>query len=85
MEARIIQIGNSRGIRIPKSMLEQAGMTDKVELSAEGNCITIKAAHAAPRSDWKEKFESSVSTTMPSEEDLDWLDADLDVASADAW
>jgi antitoxin MazE len=85
MEARIIQIGNSRGIRIPKTMLEQAGMTDRVELSAEGGCITIKAADAVPRSDWKDKFEAFASEASLSGEDSEWLEADLDVSGADAW
>jgi antitoxin MazE len=85
MEARIIQIGNSRGIRIPKAMLEQAGMTDKVELSAEGNCITIKAANAAPRSGWKDMFERLGDKVALSPEDLDWIEADLNVSGADSW
>lgn len=85
MEARIIQIGNSRGIRIPKTMLEQAGMTDKVELSAEGNCITITAGASLPRSDWKAKFEASVRKAALSEEDSDWLESDLEASGADAW
>jgi antitoxin MazE len=85
MEARIIQIGNSRGVRIPKAMLEQAGMTDRVELSAEGGCITITAASAAPRLDWKAKFESLGGNAALSDEDTEWLDADLDVSGTDAW
>jgi antitoxin MazE len=85
MEARIIQIGNSRGVRIPKTMLEQAGMTDRVELSAKGGCITITAASTVPRSDWKAKFESLGGKAVLSEEDSEWLDADLDVSVADAW
>jgi antitoxin MazE len=85
MEARIIQIGNSRGIRIPKTMLEQAGMTDKVELSTDGNCITIMAANAVPRSDWKTRFEALSANQLPSQEDSDWLDSDLDVSGTDAW
>ena len=85
MEARIIKIGNSRGIRIPKTMLEQAGMTDRVELSAEGNCITITEANTPPRSDWKAKFAAADNKTAFSEEDSDWLESDLDACGADAW
>jgi antitoxin MazE len=85
MEARIIQIGNSRGIRIPKTMLEQAGMTDKVELSTDGHSIMIVPANAAPRSDWKTKFGAPNANEVPLQEDSDWLNADLDVNDADAW
>ena len=33
--ARIVRIGNSRGIRIPKALLEQAQLPEDVELQAE--------------------------------------------------
>ena len=32
MKARLVRIGNSRGIRLPKPLIEQAGLTDEVEL-----------------------------------------------------
>jgi antitoxin component of MazEF toxin-antitoxin module len=32
MKSRIVQIGNSRGIRLPKILLEQAQLADEVEL-----------------------------------------------------
>ena len=85
MEARIIQIGNSRGIRIPKSMLEQAGMLEKVQLSADGNRIIIEAVNSGPRSDWKTKFAALANETSLSSDDSDWLDADLDTSSNDPW
>lgn len=34
MKARIVQIGNSRGIRLPKLLLEEAQLSDEVELQA---------------------------------------------------
>ena len=42
MKAQVIKIGNSRGIRIPKPLLEQSGITDKIELEAKKNRIVIR-------------------------------------------
>jgi len=57
MKARIIRIGNSRGIRIPKSLLEQSHLTDEVRLEARENEIVIHAARL-PRQGWEEAFRA---------------------------
>ena len=44
MKARLVRIGNSRGIRLPKPLIEQAGLTDEVELRIQAGSITIRAA-----------------------------------------
>ena len=44
MKARIVRIGNSQGIRIPKPLLEEAGLPDEVELEVEGDCLVVRAA-----------------------------------------
>jgi antitoxin MazE len=46
-------MGNSRGVRLPKPLIEQAGLTDEVELEVRGNTIIIVAKNA-PRSGWAE-------------------------------
>lgn len=53
VKARIVAIGNSQGIRIPKPLLEQAGLGDDVELHAENGRIVIAAARRA-RTGWAE-------------------------------
>jgi antitoxin MazE len=55
MRARIIRIGNSRGIRLPKALVEQAQLTDEVQIEAQANRIVIRSAHA-PREGWGEAF-----------------------------
>ena len=55
MKARIIQIGNSRGIRLPKALLEQANLTEDVHIEAAPNQIVIRSAHL-PREGWDEAF-----------------------------
>ena len=53
VRTRIVQIGNSRGVRIPKPILEQAGLLDEVDLSVEGDRLVIQPARA-PRAGWAE-------------------------------
>lgn len=53
MKARIVRVGNSRGVRLPKPLLEQAGLPDEVEIHAEPGRIVIEAA-ARPRRGWAE-------------------------------
>ncbi len=57
MKARIVRIGNSRGVRIPKPLLEQTGMEDEVSIEVEGNQLVIRSARR-PRSGWDESFEA---------------------------
>ncbi len=55
LRSKIIQIGNSRGVRIPRPLLEQAGLENEVEMSVEGNKLVISSAHQ-PRKDWEARF-----------------------------
>ena len=53
MKTRIVRIGNSRGIRLPKVVLEEAQLADEVELRAERGRIVISAT-SRPRAGWAE-------------------------------
>ena len=53
-KTRIVRIGNSRGIRVPKLLLEQAALPDEVELRAEPGRIVVSAA-SRPRGGWAAK------------------------------
>ena len=53
MEIDIIKIGNSKGIRIPKAILEQCGLCDHVTLSVRDNEIILSAS---PRAEWRSAF-----------------------------
>lgn len=57
MKARIIRIGNSQGIRIPKPLLEQSGLGEEVELEVQQHQIIIRAAER-PRQHWEAAFQS---------------------------
>ena len=56
MRTNVIAIGNSRGIRIPKVVLEQTGLRDEVELEVRGSQVVIRAANH-PRAGWDKRFE----------------------------
>jgi len=53
MKARLVKIGNSRGIRLPKPVIEEAGLSEEVEVRVRGGAVVISAA-SRPRSGWAE-------------------------------
>jgi antitoxin MazE len=53
LRTRLVQIGNSRGIRLPKTVLEEAQLEGEVELKAEPGCIIIRSVKS-PRMGWEE-------------------------------
>jgi antitoxin MazE len=56
MRTRVIKIGNSQGLRIPKPILEQTGIMDDVELEVEKNQIIIRPVKNA-RAGWDKAFK----------------------------
>jgi len=57
MKATIIPIGNSKGLRIPKAILEQCNISEEVSLEVKGDSITIKPVKNKPRKDWDKYFK----------------------------
>jgi antitoxin MazE len=55
MKSRIVRIGNSKGIRIPKPLLEQTGLAGEVEIRAEEDTLIIQPVRRA-RSGWASAF-----------------------------
>lgn len=55
IHSKIIKIGNSRGVRIPYKLLEQAGLTDEVEMRVEGDQLIIQSRRS-PRQGWEALF-----------------------------
>lgn len=56
MEIPIINIGNSKGIRLPKTLLEQYNITDTIELILEKGRIILKPK-STPRKGWEGLFK----------------------------
>jgi antitoxin MazE len=59
IKSRIVQVGNSQGIRIPKLMLEQSGIIENIEIEVSEGQILIKPASKA-RVGWDEAFSQMV-------------------------
>lgn len=55
MKTRIIKIGNSQGVRIPKLLLERSNLAEEVELEAQDNQIVIRSTRE-PRAGWEHAF-----------------------------
>jgi antitoxin MazE len=53
VRAKLVKIGNSRGIRLAKPLLEVAGLSDEVEIEAAPGVLTIRPS-AQPRAGWAE-------------------------------
>lgn len=63
MRASIIRIGNSRGLRLPKPVIEQCGFENEVEIEVRNNEVIIRPVKK-PRHNWEEAFK-----TMAEKED----------------
>lgn len=59
MEASIIQIGNSKGLRLSKTILEKYNIQEKVEIILEKGQIIIRPI-ATPRKNWDHQFRKMV-------------------------
>ena len=57
MKASIVRIGDSKGIRIPKVVLEQTHLSGEVELEVRDRQIVIRPARK-PRQGWTQKFRA---------------------------
>ena len=44
MKIRLVRIGNSRGVRLPKTIIAQAGLTEEVELGIRDGAVVIARA-----------------------------------------
>ncbi len=71
MKTKLIKIGNSQGVRIPKLFIEQINLQDEIEMEAAGGQIILRSAKA-PREGWDEAFKE-----MARLGDDELLDADV--------
>lgn len=77
VKSRIIKIGNSQGIRIPKPLLDQSALGEEVELEVQGDRIVIRPSQSA-RHGWDAAFQA-----MHAQGDDDLLDGET--VSTSAW
>ena len=57
MEISVIRIGNSKGIRLPKAVLQQLSIEDKLEMEVHEKEIVLKPVRTQARRGWREAFE----------------------------
>ena len=74
----LIQIGNSRGIRIPKALIEQAGLEEtELEFTLVEDGLLIKPIQYRVRQNWEKEIREAVQKYGSEEVDSEWLDAPL--------
>ena len=56
MKTKIIRIGNSQGVRIPKPLIEESGITEDIEMILRDNEIVLRSAETI-RKDWEASFK----------------------------
>lgn len=75
MHVSLVKIGNSRGVRLPKWVIEAAGLKDDLDLEVRDGAVIVRNAHAT-RSGWA---QAAAACHAAGEDDLrDW-----DVAADD--
>jgi antitoxin MazE len=78
MKTRIVRIGRSHGLRIPKPLLDQTGLEGEVEISANQGSLIVGPL-AKPRAGWDAAFAE-----MGQRGDDELLDADVPAGSVQA-
>jgi antitoxin MazE len=84
VKSRIVKMGNSKGVRIPKPILEQLALGEEVEMSVRGDQLVIRPGKR-PRTGWEEEFarmaergddhlldEEAAGATKWDEEEWEW-------------
>jgi antitoxin MazE len=70
MKTNLVRIGNSRGVRIPKPLIEQCGLGERVEVRVEDECLII-SPERKPREGWEDLFRAAGSAAN----DERWLES----------
>lgn len=75
----IRRLGNSQGVMIPRSVLDEAGIEidSAVDMTVDGATIILRKVSSHPREGWA----GAAAAISPEASDAEWLDADLDAKS----
>jgi antitoxin MazE len=61
VKAKLVRIGNSRGVRLPKAIIEQAGLTSDIEIAVRDNQVVISSSSSEnPRAGWEEQIKKAL-------------------------
>lgn len=72
IRTRLVKVGNSQGVRIPKLLLEQRGIQTDVETEVQGNSLIIRPA-SHPRAGWEATIAAVIAEMGTREAILDKL------------
>ena len=78
MKVSVVQIGNSKGIRIPKAVLEQCNIENEVDLEVNDGKIILEPTAHKPRKGWDEQFAAMADNQEDRLLVDDLLDADIE-------
>jgi antitoxin MazE len=77
VRGKLVRMGNWRGVRLPKTVIEQAGLTTDVEIAVRDGQIIIRSADEdVPRAGWEGQIKKVLSE-HPEDVDVEWLEAPL--------
>jgi len=72
MKIKLINIGNSKGLRLSKALIQQYNITEDIQLELKEDGILLKPI-TKPRSGWSEQFEKAVKPIEKQEKN--WMEA----------
>lgn len=72
MKIKLINIGNSKGLRLPKSIIQQYKIGEDLQIELQEDGILLKPL-TKPRSGWLEKFQNEVKPI--DQQEKKWMDA----------
>ncbi len=76
MKVKLVSIGNSKGVRIPRSVIKECGFGDQVELRVDDGVVVLARAREA-RAGWDEAFKKMAAASddvrlVPEQFDHGW-------------
>jgi antitoxin MazE len=71
LHARLVKIGNSRGVRLPRAVIEEAGLVDEILILVRDREVVLRPA-TAPRTGWEKAL---LQHGPPDDADLEFLQA----------
>ena len=70
MRSKLVRMGNSRAVRLPKPIIEASGLTDEIEIEVEKGRIVLLPAKKKPREGWAEDARRMVENGDNWDEDM---------------
>ncbi len=81
MIVKVRKIGNSAGILLSKSIMEQCHIKDEVSIEVRENSIVIQPVKSKPREGWEQQFLNAGSLSV----DEDLMGGAINSFDAEEW